>query len=149
MSCVVLNAAGVCAICRAPPVPRRVAMARQLSSCRRANQPRIGLMRPLATSGKARSKRFPDVPTIGEFYPGFEVDIWLGLFAPAGTPEGVVRRIREAVHAALRRPDLAEKLNVSGSLEPLILEPAAFDALIRKDYEKYGTLVKQFNIRLD
>jgi tripartite-type tricarboxylate transporter receptor subunit TctC len=108
-----------------------------------------GNLRPLAASGKARSKRFPDIPTIGEFYPGFEVDIWLGLFAPAGTPDGVVRKIREAVHAALRRPDLAEKLNVSGSLEPLILEPAAFDALIRQDYEKYGTLVKQFDIKLD
>jgi tripartite-type tricarboxylate transporter receptor subunit TctC len=71
------------------------------------------------------------------------------LFAPAGTPDGVVRKIREAVHAALRRPDLADKLNVSGSLEPLILEPAAFDALIRKDYQKYGTLVKQFDIKLD
>ena len=114
-----------------------------------AGQFEAGNLRPLAASGKARSKRFPDIPTIGEFYPGFEVDIWLGLFAPAGTPDGVVRKIREAVHAALRRPDLAEKLNVSGSLEPLILEPAAFDALIRKDYEKYGTLVKQFDIKLD
>jgi tripartite-type tricarboxylate transporter receptor subunit TctC len=114
-----------------------------------AGQFEAGNLRPLAASGKARSKRFPDIPTIGEFYPGFEVDIWLGLFAPAGTPDNVVRKIREAVHAALRRPDLAEKLNVSGSLEPLILEPAAFDALIRKDYEKYGTLVKQFEIKLD
>jgi tripartite-type tricarboxylate transporter receptor subunit TctC len=114
-----------------------------------AGQFEAGNLRPLAASGKARSKRFPDIPTIGEFYPGFEVDIWLGLFAPAGTPDGVVRKIREAVHAALRRPDLAEKLNVSGSLEPLILEPDAFDALIRRDYAKYGTLVKQFDIKLD
>jgi len=114
-----------------------------------AGQFEAGNLRPLAASGKARSKRFPDIPTIGEFYPGFEVDIWLGLFAPAGTPDDVVRKIREAVHAALRRQDLADKLNVSGSLEPLILEPAAFDALIRKDYEKYGTLVKQFDIKLD
>jgi tripartite-type tricarboxylate transporter receptor subunit TctC len=114
-----------------------------------AGQFEAGNLRPLAASGKARSKRFPDLPTIGELYPGFEVDIWLGLFAPAGTPDAVVRKIREAVHAALRRPDLAEKLNVSGSLEPLILDPAAFDALIRRDYEKYGTLVKQFDIKLD
>jgi tripartite-type tricarboxylate transporter receptor subunit TctC len=114
-----------------------------------AGQFEAGNLRPLAASGKARSKRFPDMPTIGEFYPGFEVDIWLGLFAPAGTPDAVVRKIREAVHAALRRPDLAEKLNVSGSLEPLILEPDAFEALIRRDYEKYGALVKQFDIKLD
>jgi tripartite-type tricarboxylate transporter receptor subunit TctC len=114
-----------------------------------AGQFEAGNLRPLAASGKARSKRFPDIPTIGEFYPDFEVDIWLGLFAPAGTPESVVRKIREAVHAALRRPDLAEKLNVSGSLEPLILEPAAFDALIRRDHARYGSLVKQFDIKLD
>jgi tripartite-type tricarboxylate transporter receptor subunit TctC len=108
-----------------------------------------GNLRPLAASGKARSKRFPDLPTIGEFYPGYEVDIWLGVFAPVGTPESVTRKIREAVHAALRRPDVAEKLNVSGSLEPLILEPPEFAALIRRDYERYGALVKQFDIRLD
>jgi tripartite-type tricarboxylate transporter receptor subunit TctC len=114
-----------------------------------AGQFEAGNLRPLAASGKARSKRFPDLPTIGEFYPGFEVDIWLGVFAPVGTPEPVMRRIREAVHGALRRPDVAEKLNVSGSLEPLILEPPEFAALIRRDYERYGALVKQFDIRLD
>jgi tripartite-type tricarboxylate transporter receptor subunit TctC len=114
-----------------------------------AGQFEAGNLRPLAASGKARSKRFPDLPTIGESYPGYEVDIWLGLFAPAGTPDAVIRKIREAVHAALRRPELAEKLNVSGSLEPLILEPDAFDALIRRDYAKYGALVKQFDIKLD
>jgi tripartite-type tricarboxylate transporter receptor subunit TctC len=114
-----------------------------------AGQFEAGNLRPLAASGKARSKRFPDLPTIAEFYPGYDVDIWLGLFAPAGTPDDVVRKIRQAVHAALRRPELAEKLNVSGSLEPLILEPDAFDALIRRDYAKYGALVKQFDIKLD
>jgi tripartite-type tricarboxylate transporter receptor subunit TctC len=114
-----------------------------------AGQFEAGNLRPLAASGKARSRRFPDLPTIGEFYPGYEVDIWLGVFAPVGTPEPVMRRIREAVHGALRRPDVAEKLNVSGSLEPLILEPPEFAALIRRDYERYGALVKQFDIRLD
>ena len=111
-----------------------------------AGQFEAGNLRPLAASGKVRSRRFPDLPTIGETYPGFEVDIWLGLFAPAGTPEPVVRRLREAVHAGLSHPDVAEKLNVSGSLEPLILGPAAFDALIRRDHAKYAALVKQFGI---
>ena len=114
-----------------------------------AGQFEAGNLRALAVSGKARSKRFPDIPTIGESYTGFEVDIWLGLFAPAGTPEGVVRKLRAAVHALLTRPDFAEKLNVSGSLEPLILQPEAFDALIRKDHARYGTLVRQFDIKLD
>ena len=94
-------------------------------------------------------KRFPDLPTIGEVYPGFEVDIWLGVFAPAGTPEPVVTTLRTEIHKLLARPDFAEKLNVSGSLEPLILSPADFAALIRHDYEKYGKLVKEMGIKLD
>ena len=114
-----------------------------------AGQFEAGNLRALAVSGKARSKRFADIPTIGESYPGFEVDIWLGLFAPAGTPQGVVRKLREAVHAILIRPDFAEKLSASGSLEPLILEPDVFEDLIRKDHARYGILVKQFDIKLD
>src|SRR5215813_9046028 len=114
-----------------------------------AGQFEAGNLRALAASGKARSKRFADIPTIGESYPGFEVDIWLGLFAPAGTPQGVVRKLREAVHAILIRPDFAEKLSASGSLEPLILEPDVFEDLIRKDHARYGILVKQFDIKLD
>jgi tripartite-type tricarboxylate transporter receptor subunit TctC len=114
-----------------------------------AGQFEAGNLRALAASGKARSKRFADIPTIGEFYPGFEVDIWLGLFAPAGTPGGVVRKLREAVRAILIRADFADKLNVSGSLEPLILEPDVFEDLIRKDHARYGILVKEFDIKLD
>jgi len=114
-----------------------------------AGQFEAGNLRALAASGKARSKRFADIPTIGESYPGFEVDIWLGLFALAGTPEGVVRKLREAVRAILIRQDFADKLNVSGSLEPLILEPDVFEDLIRKDHARYGILVKQFDIKLD
>ena len=108
-----------------------------------------GQLRALATSGKSRSKRFPDLPTIGEFYPGYAVDIWLGLFAPAGTPESIVTTLRTEIQKILARADFAEKLNVSGSLEPLILPPAEFAQLIRSDYEKYGKLIKDIGIKLD
>jgi tripartite-type tricarboxylate transporter receptor subunit TctC len=114
-----------------------------------AGQFQGGTLRALAVSGKARSARFPDLPTVGEFYPGYAVDIWLGLFAPAGTPEPIVTKLRTVVQALLARPDVAEKINVSGSLEPLILSPADFSALIRKDYDAYGGLVKQFNIKIE
>src|SRR5438270_7193796 len=102
-----------------------------------------GQLRAIATSGKHRSKRFPELPTIGEFYPGYGIDIWLGLFAPAGTPEPIVSTLRTEVHKLLARPDFAERLNVSGSLEPLILSPAAFNELIREDYDKYGKIVRE------
>ena len=108
-----------------------------------------GQMRGLAASGKKRSRRFPDLPTIGETYPGYEVEIWLGLFAPAGTPEPIVSKLRNEVHALLQKRDFAEKVNVSGSLEPLILSPAEFSDLMKRDYEKYGALVKGLGIKLD
>ncbi len=97
-----------------------------------------GQLRAVATSGKKRAARFPDLPTIGEFYPGYAVDIWLGLFAPAGTPEPIVTTLRTEVHKLLSNAEFAKKLNVSGSLEPLVLSPADFSKLIHDDYEKYG-----------
>jgi tripartite-type tricarboxylate transporter receptor subunit TctC len=108
-----------------------------------------GQLRGLAASGKNRSKRFPNLPTISEFYPGVEVDIWLGLFAPPGTPEPIVTTLRTEMHKLLARADFAEKLNVSGSLEPLILSPQDFSGLIRADYEKYGKIVKELGIKMD
>jgi tripartite-type tricarboxylate transporter receptor subunit TctC len=108
---------------------------------------RSGQLRGLATTGKKRSPMFPDMPTIGEFYPGYEVTIWLGLFAPAATPEAVVTRLRDEVRKALGQQDFVEKLNVTGRLEPLNLAPKEFGELIRKDYDKYGKLVKDVGVK--
>src|SRR6266545_3353978 len=108
-----------------------------------------GQLRVLAATGKKRSKRYPDLPTLGEFYPGLSVDIWLGVFAPPQTPEPIVTTLRTEIHKLLARPDFAERLNVSGSLEPLILSPAEFNALIREDYEKYGKIVRDLGIKAD
>jgi tripartite-type tricarboxylate transporter receptor subunit TctC len=108
-----------------------------------------GQLRALAASGKKRSKRYPDLPTVGEFYPGFAVDIWLGLFAPPSTPEPIITTLRTEVHKLLSRPDFAQRLNVSGSLEPLVLSAADFDTLIREDHQKYGKIVRDLGIKAD
>ena len=108
---------------------------------------RSGQLRGLATTGTRRSPAFPDLPTIGEFYPGYDVTIWLGLFAPAGVPEPIMTRLRTETHKALAQPDLVEKLNVTGRLEPLILTPAEFAALIRRDYDKYGKIVREVGVK--
>jgi tripartite-type tricarboxylate transporter receptor subunit TctC len=113
-----------------------------------APQIKAGRLRALATSGAKRSSAFPDLPTIGEFYPGYAIDIWLGLFAPAGTPEPIVTRLRTEVHKALSDPAFAKKLNVSGSLEALVLPPADFAKLIQDDYAKYGAIVRQLGIKI-
>jgi tripartite-type tricarboxylate transporter receptor subunit TctC len=114
-----------------------------------ATQIKAGKLRALAVTGARRSAEFPDLPTIGEFYPGYEVTIWLGLFAPSGTPEPVLARLRAAVSTALAAPEVKERLNAAGGLEPFASTPEAFAELIRSDYEKYGRIVKTVGIKLD
>src|SRR5436309_8518415 len=99
-------------------------------------QIKAGKLRALAVTGARRSAEFPELPTIGEFYPRYEVTICLALFAPAGTPEAVIVRLRAAIANALAAPDVKEKLNAAGGLEPFPSTPDEFSALIRRDYDK-------------
>src|SRR3954463_6701125 len=114
-----------------------------------APQIKAGRIRALAVAGGKRSPSFPDLPTIGEFYPGFENSIWLGLFGPAGMPEDVLNRLRTEVQRALEAPDVKASLMGKGSLETLILSPQDFAALIRHDYEKYGALIRKLGVKAD
>src|SRR5205823_12518665 len=81
-----------------------------------AGQIKSGKWRALAVTGARRAPEYPDLPTIGEFCPGYEVTIWLALFAPAGTPEPVLARLRGAVAKALAAPDVKEKFNAAGGM---------------------------------
>ena len=114
-----------------------------------AAQIKAGKLRALAVTGSRRSPEYPDLPTVGEFYPGYEVTIWLALFAPAGTPEPVLARLRAAVATALAAPDVREKLSAAGGIEPFATTPDEFAELIRRDYDKYGKIVKAIGIRVD
>jgi tripartite-type tricarboxylate transporter receptor subunit TctC len=116
-----------------------------------SNAPQIkaGRLRPLAVSGAKRSPQYPDLPTISEFYPGFENSIWLGLFGPAGIPEDALKRLRTEITRALESPDIKNKLNAAGGLDPYIANPDEFAALIRRDYAKYAKVVKDIGIKVD
>ena len=116
-----------------------------------SNAPQIkaGRLRALAVSGAKRSAQYPDLPTIGEFYPGFENSIWLGLFGPAGIPEGTLTRLRTEVRKILELPEVKERMNSAGGLDPYITTPEEFQALIRRDYAKYAKVVKDVGIKLD
>jgi tripartite-type tricarboxylate transporter receptor subunit TctC len=109
---------------------------------------KAGRLRPLAVAGKNRSVAYPDVPRFGEFYPGFEVTPWLGLFAPAGTPPAIVARLRAEANRALGDPDLQGKIR-NGGLEPYISTPEEFAALIRAEHVKYGEIVKAAGAKVD
>jgi len=124
-------------------------VAAMFSGTSSAPQIKAGRLRALAVAGAKRSPTFPDLPTIGEFYPGFQNSIWLGLFGPAGMPEEVVNRLRTEVQRALESPDIKASLMGKGSLETLVLSPQEFEALIKHDYERYGNLIKKLGIKAD
>ena len=116
-----------------------------------SNAPQIkaGRLRPLAVSGAKRSEQYPELPTIGEFYPGFENSIWLGLFGPAGIPHDVLTKLRTELRRVLESPDVKQKMNAAGGLDPYLTTPEEFQALIKRDYEKYARVVKEIGIKLD
>ena len=110
---------------------------------------RAGRLRALAVAGKTRSPVFPDVPRLAEFYPGLEVTPWLGIFAPAGTPQAVMAKLHEATNAVLADPATAEKIRKVGGLEPYISTPEEFAALLKSEYAKYGEIVKAVGAKVD
>jgi len=114
-----------------------------------AAQIKAGRLRPLAVSGAHRSAQYPELPTIGEFYPGFESSIWLGLFGPANIPEPTLTKLRAEIRKVLESPDVKQKMNAAGGLDPYLTTPEEFAALIRRDYEKYAKVVKDIGIKLD
>jgi tripartite-type tricarboxylate transporter receptor subunit TctC len=108
-----------------------------------------GKLKGLAVSGLKRSPLLPDLPAIAEVYPGYEVTIWQGLFAPVGTPAPIVARLRAEVNAILAQPDFAERLAAAGSGGPYVTTPADFAARIRSDHARYGKLIKDIGIKLN
>jgi tripartite-type tricarboxylate transporter receptor subunit TctC len=116
-----------------------------------SNAPQIkaGRLRALAVSGAQRSVQYPELPTIGEFYPGFANSIWLGLFGPAGIPEPVLTKLRAEIRRALESPDVKARFNAAGGLEPYVTTLEEFNEIIRRDYAKYAKVVKDVGIKLD
>ena len=68
----------------------------------------------------------PELPTIGEIYPGYEVLIWHGLFVPAGVPQPIMDRLRAETLEVLKQPDVIKRLGTSGSGEPYFTSPEEF-----------------------
>ncbi len=114
-----------------------------------APQIRAGNLRALAVTGEQRSKMFPELPTIGEFYPGYSNSIWLALFAPAGTPEPILAKLHGEVTKILEQGDVKDKYNKAGGLDPYTSSRESFAARLREDYAKFGKLVKEVGITVD
>ena len=112
-------------------------------------QVRSGKLRALAVTGANRSQLLPNVPTMSEaMNPGFVLDAWYGLLAPAGTPVEIVNRLNAELGKILRDPGLRTLLS-DGSHDIVGSTPAEFAATIQKDFKVWGDLARQLNVKVD
>jgi tripartite-type tricarboxylate transporter receptor subunit TctC len=103
---------------------------------------RAGKVKPLGTSGLRRAAALPDVPTIAEAgVPGYEVNVWYGLFTPAGTPRNIVEKIAADTARVVRSPEGRERLTALG-VDAEGTSPAEFRPYFRADIEKWRKVVK-------
>jgi tripartite-type tricarboxylate transporter receptor subunit TctC len=107
---------------------------------------RTGKVSGLAVTTAMRVEALPDVPSAGEFVPGYEVSAWYGLGAPRGTPADVIDRINKTVNAALLDANMKARIVELGGT-PFALSPAEFAAFIAAETEKWAKVIGEADIR--
>jgi tripartite-type tricarboxylate transporter receptor subunit TctC len=108
-----------------------------------------GKLRPLAVAAKKRLPQMPDVPTSAEAgFPGFELEAWVALFAPKGTPSAVVDKLSAAAKLALESPAVRKSAETAG-LEIRYMTPAQLDTVVRSDIQYWSKVIKSRNIRIE
>ncbi len=109
---------------------------------------RAGKLRALAVTSATRSPALPDIPTLGEFVPGYEATAWFGIGAPKGTPTEIIDKLNSGVNAGLADPKIKERLADLGGV-PMPMTPAEFAKLIADETEKWGKVIRAANIKPD
>jgi tripartite-type tricarboxylate transporter receptor subunit TctC len=102
---------------------------------------RTGKLRALAVTTTVRSGALPDIPTVGEFVPGYEAAAWYGIGAPRNTPVEVIDRLNREINAALADPNMRARLTELGGT-PLGGSPRDFGKFIAEETEKWAGVVK-------
>jgi tripartite-type tricarboxylate transporter receptor subunit TctC len=106
-----------------------------------------GKLRALAVTGAQRSQALPDVPTVAELgFPGYQATNWYSFVAPARTPDAIVKKLNEAIVAALRDPKTIERLETQ-AMEPDPSTPEQMRAFVEKEYETWGDVVRKLNLK--
>ncbi len=109
---------------------------------------KAGRLKPIAVTASRRSALAPDIATMAETLPGFNVQSMFGMVVASATPRPVVQKIYSDVLQVMRRPEVTARLNELG-LEPNPIAPEQFDALIKSDIERWTQLVKMANLKVD
>ena len=107
---------------------------------------RTGKLRAIGVAAAMRSEAFPDLPSIGEFLPGFEVSTWFGIGAPISTPPEVIGKLNQEINASLAEPRIKARLTELGAI-PMPLSPAEYGKLIADDTEKWAKVIRAANIK--
>jgi len=109
-------------------------------------QIRAGKLRALAVTTATRSEALPDIPTVGEFVPGYEASVWFGLGVPKGTPAEVINKLNQETNAALIDIKIKARMAESGGTV-LPGSPADFGKLIAEETDKWSKVVREANIK--
>lgn len=107
-----------------------------------------GKAKPLGVSLPQRLDAIPNVPAISEVVPNFQADAWHGVFAPAGTPKPVVDKVAADIARVLAEPAVKKRLHELG-LETVGSNPADFASVVKRDYDKWGRVIREADIKLD
>jgi tripartite-type tricarboxylate transporter receptor subunit TctC len=108
-----------------------------------------GRLRPLAVGTSKRSSALPDVPTVAESgYPGFEVSLWLGFFAPRGTPAPVVSRLYDELVKIVKSPEMKDPFERNGA-DPVTTTSAELTKLMKVELDKYSKVIKAANVKIN
>ena len=109
---------------------------------------KTGRLRPLAVTTVTRLEVLPDIPTVGEFVPGYEASGWQGIGAPRNTPADIVDRLNREVNAGLADPKMKSRLaDLGGTV--LAGSPAAFEKFIADETEKWAKVIRAANIKAE
>jgi tripartite-type tricarboxylate transporter receptor subunit TctC len=109
---------------------------------------RAGKLRGLAVTGAMRAEALPELPTVGEYVPGYEISTWFGVGAPRGTPADVIAKLHKEIDAGLADPKLKARFADLGDV-PMPMTPAEFGRLIADETEKWTKVVKFAGIKLE
>jgi tripartite-type tricarboxylate transporter receptor subunit TctC len=109
---------------------------------------RAGRLRALAVTTATRSDTLPDIPTVGEFLPGYEASGWFGIGAPKNTPVEIIEKLNREINAGLAEPKMKARLADLGGT-PLLGSPADFGKLIADETEKWAKVIRAANIKAD
>jgi tripartite-type tricarboxylate transporter receptor subunit TctC len=110
-------------------------------------QAKAGTLRPLAVGTPKRSPALPDVPAVAETFPGFDAQLWLGFFAPKGTPAPILKRLYAELTSVAQSPEMKDQFERNGASPLVSASPVELTKLVASDIEKYVKVIKAAGIQ--